>query len=191
MTKNIIKYGGIALVIVGIVLVMRNLFTSDEDWENKNSKNTNKTVNSSYNVQVSLVDQESGALLTGAKLVIKDSTGEVVTSWTTENEIHLVNELKQGTYKLVEEEAPEGYHLNGDGIEFKIKDSDQTVSMYNIAMTESEKEEYRKQNTTSNEVGVDNTASFRNHFVTISAIIAIGIGIWLILSQQKRNCEER
>ena len=36
--RNVIKYVGIILVIAGILLVTKNLFTQDEGWNENNKK---------------------------------------------------------------------------------------------------------------------------------------------------------
>ena len=51
MKQNIIKYGALALIIVGIVLVMKNLVSSDTKW-NEASKSGN--TNSTYSVSIQL-----------------------------------------------------------------------------------------------------------------------------------------
>lgn len=182
MTKNIIKYGGLTLVIIGIVLVMKNLFTSDTDWQNDKSKN-NKTAY--YNVKVSLLDKDTQAFLEGANLVIKDESGQVISGFTTESGVHLVQNLKKGNYTLLEEQAPEGYHLNEEGVSFTIKNSDEVVTMFNTALTEEEKAELKQQNTTSDEVGVENTLSNKSIISLLGGIFTLAIGLTIIFSQKK------
>lgn len=177
MTRNIIKYVGLTLVIIGIVLVMKNLFSSDTDWENSKSKSTTNK-NGYYSATISLLDQDTEVFLSDANLVVKDKDGNVVNGWTTDGGVHLVTNLKSGTYTLEEEKAPSGYHLNEEGVAFKIDGADAKVVMYNIAMTEEEK---KIQNTTSNEVGVENTLSNRSLGVVLGAIASIILGIGLIL----------
>ena len=184
MTRNIIKYVGLTFVIIGIVLVMKNLFSSDTDWENSKSKDTTSK-DGSYSATISLLDQDSETFLTDANLVVKDKDGNVVSGWTTDGGVHLVTNLKSGTYTLEEEKAPEGYHLNEDGVTFKIDGADEKVVMYNIAMTEEEikyaEEERRLQNTTSSEVGVENTLSNKSWVIVLGAVASIILGIGLIL----------
>ncbi len=190
MARNIIKYVGLALVIIGIVLVMKNLFASDSDWQT-DSNSTEKKKNATYSASVSLIDQETESYLSGASLVIKDEDGNVIDEWTTDTGVHLVGDLENGTYILSESQAPEGYHLNEDGVSFTIKDSDQKVTMCNIAMTEEEIKMAQttngNANATSDEVGVDNTSSMRNKFLSTGGIFSIIIGITLVLFTKFRE----
>lgn len=183
--RNIVKYVGIVLVIAGILLVMKNLFTSDEEWETKGDKKTESEAVVYYNARIQLLDQDENSFLTGAILVLKDESGEEIDRWTTEEGVHLVNKLEKGNYTVEEEKAPEGYHLSEEEVSFKITDSDQEVTMYNTVMTEEEQEEARRQNTTSSEVGVDNTLSEKNIWFILGGILSIGVGVGLILFQKR------
>ncbi len=191
MLRNVIKYGGLALVIIGIILVMKNLFASDSDWNNDKKNQTTTVVSNYYNATVSLLDKETKKYIVGANLVIKDKDGNVISGWTTDEGVHLVPNLKKGTYVLVEEEVSEGYRLNSDGVTFEIKNKDQEVIMYNTKMTEEEKAQYeaeqRAKNTTASEVGVDNTLSQKDITVVVIAIISIVFGIDLLFFQKKCN----
>jgi len=183
MLRNIIKYGGLALVIIGIVLVMKNLFNSDAEFESKKNTNSRNVTKSYYSATVNLMDEETKKYLVGASLVVKDAFGNVVTRWTTEEKSHLVSNLKAGTYTLEEETAPEGYKSN-DTITFIIKDKNRDVTMLNKKMTEEEKkayeEEQRKLNTTSDEVNVDNTLSEKDVVTVMMAIVCMVSGIFLV-----------
>lgn len=190
MTRNIIKYVGLTLVIIGIVLVMKNLFATDSDWQT-DTNGTKKKTGGSYSVTVSLVDKETETFLTGASLAVQDEDGKVISEWTTDAGVHLLSNLKNGTYTLVEKTAPEGYHLNEDGVSFEIKDSDSTVKMYNIAMTE---EEIKMSNTTggnqsaiSDEVGVENTSSMRNGWLLVGGTVSVLLGIGLVIFSKFRT----
>ena len=191
MLRSIIKYGGLALIIVGIVIVTKNLFTSDTEWEN--SKKNNKNKDSYYSVKVSLLDKESNSFISGANLTVKDESGTVISGWTTDDSAHLITNLKQGSYTLVQETAKEGYHLNSDVIKFKIKDKDETVVMYNIKMTEAELKNQgnttnnQVSNNTSNEVGVENTSSTKSIYSYIISLIFIALGTKLIFIKKEVN----
>lgn len=186
MLRSIIKYGGLALVILGIILVMKNLFTSDSKYDNTNKNKNSKTVVTSktYEASISLLDEDSKALVSGANLVLKDKNGNVVSSWTSEASVHLVSSLKNGIYTLVEESAPEGYHLNDKGVTFQIKNKDKEVKMYNKKMSQEEKEAYeaeqRAKNTVSNEINVDNTLSSKDVTMIVAAISSVIFGLSLI-----------
>lgn len=187
MLRNVIKYGGLALVLVGIVIVMSNLFTNDTEWQS-DGKNKRVDKNSYYSAKISLLDQETNAFISGASLVVKDENGTVVSGWTTEDGVHLISNLKNGTYTLVQETTSSDYHLNSDVLTFKIKDKDKEVVMYNIKMTEEEKKAQgssSNESTTSSEVGVENTLSTKNVFSYLFAIICIGLGINFILGKKE------
>lgn len=180
--RNIVKYVGIALVIIGILLVMKNLVSKDTDWSSSKKEETKEVY---YNARIKLLDKENDAYLAGGKLILKDEKGDVIGEWTTEEGVHLVNKLAKGKYTLIEEEAPENYHLNEESISFEIKNTDKEVIMYNTKMTEEEIAEERIKNTISNEVGVDNTLSNKNIFSTIMAITIAIIGVGLIYKEKK------
>lgn len=189
MLRNVIRYGGIALVIIGIILVMKNLFNSDASFDNQKNKKNVVNSNSYYSVNVSLLDQDSHSFLIGGNLVIKDAEGNVISGWTTEEGVHLVPNLKKGFYTLIEEEAPNGYHLNSDGIKFEIKNKDQEIVMYNTKMSEEEKIAYeaeqRAVNTVSSEVDVDNTLSSKNFVTIFVAFVCFVFGIGMIFSKRE------
>ena len=73
-------------------------------------------------------------LLPGAKLTVKDENGNVVDSWTSTEESHIIEGLKPGKYTLTEEMAPEGYKLSTETVTFVVKEDgtvDGKVVMYN------------------------------------------------------------
>lgn len=189
MLRSIIKYGGLALVIIGIILVMKNLFNSNSKLNNKKKEPTTITAKATYSATVSLIDQETKKHIQGATLIIKDEKGNTISSWTSEESVHLVPNLKNGKYTLTEEKAPEGYHINNDGVTFEIKNKNKEVTMYNIKMTEEERNAYEKQqrelNTTSNEIDVDNTLSEKDIVATMMAIICIISGIAIIFNKKE------
>ncbi len=191
MLRNIIKYGGLALVIIGIILVMKNLFNSDAKFETNKKTTTPTTITSKtyYSATINLMDQETNKNIKGATLSIKDNNGNIVSTWTSEESAHLVTNLKKGKYTLTEETAPDGYHINKDGITFEIKNKDKQVTMYNTKMTQQELETYEKEqrelNTTSNEINVDNTLSEKDVVATMMAIICIISGIAIILNRKE------
>ena len=173
MIRNIIKYLGIALVIVGVLLVMKNLFSKDSDLS---------TDNNYYSAKIKLLDKDTANYIKGAKLSLKDETGKTIKTWTTEDKAYTINKLEKGKYTLIEEEAPKYYHLNEEKIEFEIKNKDKTIIMYNKAMTE---EEIKKENTTETNVNVDNTASNKNILTIIVAFIISILGLGIIYKTKK------
>ena len=191
MLKSIIRWVGLALVVIGIILVMKNLFNSNKEWNSGSDKKSSVKVKSYYNVSVSLKDEESQAFISGAKLSVKDSNGNVISNWTTENGVHLVSKLKKGTYIVVEQSAADGYVLNNDGVSFEIKNSDKEVVMYNRKMTEEEKKtlerEQREANTVASEVDVDNTLSIKGIATMFISLLSVVVGFGMIYLTKKGN----
>ena len=189
MLRSIIKYGGLALVIIGIILVMKNLFKSDAEMNQFKKDNTKVVEKSSYDVSVSLLDKDSNGLISGGVLVIEDASGNEVTRWISENSVHLVPNLAKGSYTLVEKEAPNGYHLNNDGVKFIVSKKNIKVTMYNTKMTDEEKAKYeaeqRALNTKASEVHVDNTLSNRDITMIVAAISSVIFGIAIIFYKKE------
>lgn len=188
MIKNIVKYGGLALVLVGIILVMKSLFTSDVEWSSDKT-GSKSSKNGVYSVTISLLDKETESFITGSKMLLKDEDGTVVSSWTTDSGVRLVTSLENGTYYLVQEAASEGYHLNSDGVAFTIDGEDQEVVMYNIKLTEEEVQNQGMYNEETGEitsqVGVENTLSMKSWVSLIGAVASIGLGLGLIVKKSK------
>ena len=175
MIRDIIKYAGLALVVVGIVIVMKNLFSNDTEWKETTTTNSTKTT---YNATVSLTDKDTKAYITDSKMVVKDEKGKVVDEWTTSNGVHLISNLKNGKYTLNQETSNSKYFLNTDTINFKISGKDTKVSMYNIALTEEQIKNgvSNNPNMASNETAVENTLSVKSIVPSILAIVCILLG---------------
>ena len=172
--KTIIKYIGIALVIAGILLVMKNLFSKDTSWASSNEK---KNETKYYSAKIKLLDKDTNDYLAGSKLILKNEKNEIVAEWTTESKVYIVNKLEKGKYTLMQVNAPENYHLNENNITFTIDSSDKFVTMYNTKMTE---EEIKETNTTESDVNVDNTSSSKSILTSIIAVIITILGLNLI-----------
>lgn len=80
-------------------------------------------------VSISKIDATTGGELAGAKLTVKDSDGKVVDSWTSTEEVHVIEGLKPGKYYLTEEIAPEGYELSTQTIMFEVKADGSTTKV--------------------------------------------------------------
>lgn len=176
--KSIIKYLGIALVIVGILLVMKNLFSKESSWESDNKLNN---INY-YIANIKLLDKDTKDYVEGAKLVLKNSKNEIVAEWITGKRVYRVNNLEKGEYTLIQTGASENYHLNELEINFEIKNKNKDVVMYNTKMTE---EEIKNANTTKTEVGVDNTSSTKNILTSVYAIVISFVGLNIIYKVKK------
>ncbi len=99
---------------------------------------TKVTASTTVNIKTSKVtiiklDKKTGKPLTGAKLVLKDSSGKVITSWTSTTNAHVIKNLSNGTYKIEEKEAPKGYKKLEKPVTFKIDDNnrEQVVKVSN------------------------------------------------------------
>jgi len=79
------------------------------------------------------INKSTGKALAGAKLVLKDSTGAIVSSWTSTTKAHVIQNLTNGTYKLEETAAPDGFEKLEKPITIKITSSnkDQSIVVYN------------------------------------------------------------
>ena len=84
-------------------------------------------------VRIIKYDATTNQPLGGAKLVVKDADGEVITSWTSTTNAHVIRNLSNGTYTVEETEAPEGYEKSNEKVSFTISgDSDDvTVKFMN------------------------------------------------------------
>ena len=181
MIKDIIRYIVIILIVVAIALVIRGLVNQDSDWEEDNSNTTNNETY--YQASISLLDKETEEFISGATLTVRSATGEEVDSWITTEEAYTISNLKSGTYTLEQEIASDEYKLNEESITFEVEDTNVDVVMYNEKKTEEELAEEKAQNTTSDEINVDNTLSYKNKSLAILSIIIFIIGIGLISSK--------
>lgn len=91
-----------------------------------------QTVTDDYTkVHVSKRDVTNEAEVPGAKLTITDSDGNVVDSWTSTTEDHVINAMAPGHYTLTEEMTPNTYD-KANSVEFEVRETGevQTVTMY-------------------------------------------------------------
>ena len=80
-------------------------------------------------VSIAKLDSETGKQVAGAKLVIKDSNGYVVSEFTSTDKMYSIT-LKAGVYTVYETEAPQDYILSKDTVTFKLLE-DGTVQVLN------------------------------------------------------------
>lgn len=66
----------------------------------------------SSRLSVIKIDSNTKQPLAGAKLVLKDSRGNVITTWVSSINAHIIRNLSDGEYTIEEVEAPKGYILN-------------------------------------------------------------------------------
>lgn len=90
---------------------------------------------STSKITIVKVDKATGKALAGAKLVLKDSEGKEITSWTSTTRAHVIKNLPNGTYTLEETQAPTGYELKEEVVKITIDDNnrEQKISVSNEA----------------------------------------------------------
>ena len=92
---------------------------------------------SSSKVTIVKLDKATNKTLAGAKLVLKDSSGKVISSWTSTTNAHVIKNLENGTYTVEEESAPAGYKALKKPVKFEINDNNKDkniqVKIYNEA----------------------------------------------------------
>ncbi len=104
-------------------------------------------------VTISKQDVTTKAELPGASLEIRNSSGKVIDSWTSESTPHTVS-LNPGSYTLKETIAPDGYELSTEEIEFTVTNNGvaKNVVMYNTpSKKEVKKVSISKQDITTKE----------------------------------------
>ncbi|HOB26114.1 MAG TPA: SpaA isopeptide-forming pilin-related protein, partial [Bacilli bacterium] len=80
-------------------------------------------------VTIAKKDSKTGNYVSGAVLVIKDASGNVVSEFTTTDTVYQLS-LNAGVYTLTEKTAPNGYVLSSEVITFKIT-NDGTLQIKN------------------------------------------------------------
>lgn len=94
----------------------------------------NKPIPDNTVVQISKRDITNEKELPGAKLVVKDAQGNIIDQWVSTTTPHLLSDLKEGKYVLIETTSPKGYGISDEVIEFEVKADGgvaKTVVMYN------------------------------------------------------------
>ncbi|EGT3617334.1 hypothetical protein FHH43_14070, partial [Clostridium perfringens] len=80
------------------------------------------------NLQITKIDAETGNTLPGAKFEIKDLNGKVVQIVTTDElGVATVSVLGYGQYTFQEIEAPKGYVLNSNPVQFNVTEHGKTL----------------------------------------------------------------
>lgn len=80
-------------------------------------------------VRVSKIDNDTGALVSGANLVIYDENGAQVANFISNGTVKEINGLAPGNYTLKETQAPDGYALNENAVSFTVSDDGQAVEV--------------------------------------------------------------
>lgn len=89
----------------------------------------------SSKVTIVKLDKATNKPLAGAKLVLKDSKGNKISSWTSTTNAHVIRNLAKGKYTVEEENAPNGYKKLSEPISFTVSDPTKNiqVKVYNEA----------------------------------------------------------
>jgi len=89
-------------------------------------------ISTSY-VSVLKLDKETSNPIAGAKLTLKDSNGNTISTWESTTLAHVFKNLANGTYTIYEEEAPLGYKINEKPTTFTIDNDNKkyTIKIYN------------------------------------------------------------
>lgn len=80
-------------------------------------------------VVINKVDKSTGKNIEGAKLVVKDSMGNVVKRFVSGTTGYEITGLSNGTYTVEEEEAPKGYQKTNEKKTFTLSDTTTNVSV--------------------------------------------------------------
>ena len=108
-----------------------SLNTSEVTFEVTGKETEAKTVtfyNSDNQVIINKVDEE-GNPLSGAKLRVTNSNGDLIEEFTTTKEAHTLNKLSNGTYYVEEIEAPNGYQLNTERKSFTVDENTTSIQV--------------------------------------------------------------
>lgn len=89
-------------------------------------------------IKISKVNGETGEMLSGATLALKDEKGQIIETWTTTTEDFIIKNVKPGKYYLSEISAPEGFVLSTEVVEIMVTEDGGTVivTFYNTPIVE-------------------------------------------------------
>ena len=139
------------------------------------SKNNNITIafeNTPKNVVVNInkIDSATKQTLSGAVIVVKDSSNREVARFTTTENPYVLTNLDNGTYTVEEVSAPSGYIKSNERISFTVDDNHLS---HQITISNTK------------ETPVPNTASTSSLLIIVIGIIMTGFGIQYIKKNAK------
>ena len=109
-------------------------------YEDTSTVTDKTTLNlSTSKVTIVKIDSKTNAPLQGATFELKDEKGQVIATWTSTTNAHVIKNLPNGTYTLKETKAPAGYILNDKEVNFTITDTNRniTINFKNTALEKS------------------------------------------------------
>lgn len=80
-------------------------------------------------VTIKKIDKSTGKTISGATLVIKNASGNVVKTFTSSTSGNKFTDLAAGSYTVVETQAPAGYELNSEPVSFQVVENGSDVSV--------------------------------------------------------------
>ena len=131
-------------------------------------------------VLISKQDITTKEELYGAYLEVYKEDNTLVESWVSGKEPHLIEGLEPGKYYLKETQAPDGYILSEEVIEFEIDENGKLVDKEMVIMY----------NELEPDVPVPITSSFKTITTTLIGIITIALGAVIIGFTYKKNEEK-
>ena len=103
----------------------QDLVSVENSSVTKNAKANVEIDNDGGDAEFSKVDITNQQELPGATLRVLDANGNLIEEWVSTNEKHIIKNLKEGKYTLVEIIAPEGY-VTANSVEFEVKKGEVT-----------------------------------------------------------------
>ena len=130
-----------------------------------------KFINDFTKINISKKDIANSEEISGANLVIRNSSGDIVEEWISTDKPHYIEKLPVGNYSLTETIAPDGYVLNTSVVEFEVLETGdiQTATMFN-----------------SKPVEVPNTYRNANYVYIIGGILVVAGASIMIISKRKK-----
>ena len=80
-------------------------------------------------VSITKIDSKTKQGLAGATFVLYDNSGKQITTWTSTNGAHIIQNLPNGTYTLKETKAPAGYKISKESTTFTISDTKRNIAI--------------------------------------------------------------
>lgn len=108
---------------------MQSITPAKLQADTKTLKDSAKLTISTTTVTITKLDRQTNKALAGATLVLKDSYGKEIARWKSTTNAHVIRNLANGKYAIVEEAAPTGYKKLDKAVEFTISDTNKNVNV--------------------------------------------------------------